>query len=177
MGCGEFTADIIRPGAMSCTEDSCICSVWRERRKSPDFQKGCSGRPALLLALSVMPRYLFLDETFDGLDIAKRQMLTKILKNYTSRRNALVIVTSHYLNELEHIADEIGMIDGDRLIVPDTRGGSLESYFLEKSEVDEDEIERLFDGEVPGIFEKKRDEKDGAFSRSKNKRRQKKRRK
>ena len=40
--------------------------------------------------------------------------------------------------------------------VPDTRGGSLESYFLEKSEVDEDEIERLFDGEVPGIFEKEK---------------------
>ena len=124
--------------------------------KIAGFSKGMQRQTSLLLALSVMPRYLFLDETFDGLDIAKRQMLTKILKNYTSRRNALVIVTSHYLNELEHIADEIGMIDGDRLIVPDTRGGSLESYFLEKSEVDEDEIERLFDEEVPGIFEKEK---------------------
>ena len=124
--------------------------------KIAGFSKGMQRQTGLLLALSVMPRYLFLDETFDGLDLAKRQMLTKILKNYTSRRNALVIVTSHYLNELEHIADEIGMIDGDRLIVPDTRGGSLESYFLEKSEVDEDEIERLFDGEVPGIFEKEK---------------------
>ena len=96
--------------------------------KIAGFSKGMQRQTGLLLALSVMPRYLFLDETFDGLDIAKRQMLTKILKNYTSRRNALVIVTSHYLNELEHIADEIGMIDGDR----------------------------LFDGEVPGIFEKEK---------------------
>jgi len=71
-------------------------------------------------------------------------MLTKILKNYTVQKNALVIVTSHYLSELEHIADEIGMIDEDRLIVPDTEGRSLENYFLERSEVDEDEIERLF---------------------------------
>ena len=51
-----------------------------ERRKSPDFQKGMQRQTGLLLALSVMPRYLFLDETFDGLDIAKRQMLTKILE-------------------------------------------------------------------------------------------------
>ena len=121
----------------------------------------------LLLALSVMPRYLFLDETFDGLDIAKRQMLTKILKNYTSRRNALVIVTSHYLNELEHIADEIGMIDGDRLIVPDTRGGSLESYFLEKARWMKMKSNVSSTEKFRG-FSKKKDEKDGA-SRSKNK--------
>ena len=76
---------------------------------------------------------------------SKRIMLTKILKKYAAEKNALVIVTSHYLKELEHIADEIGMIDGERLIVPDTEGKSLESYFLEKSEVDEDEIEHLFD--------------------------------
>ncbi len=100
--------------------------------KIAGFSKGMQRQTGLLLALSVMPRYLFLDETFDGLDIAKRQMLTKILKNYTSRRNALVIVTSHYLNELEHIADEIGMIDGDRLIVPDTHEDRWKAIFSKK---------------------------------------------
>lgn len=115
------------------------------RGKIAGFSKGMQRQTGLLLALSVMPQYLFLDETFDGLDVAKRIMLTKILKKYAAEKNALVIVTSHYLKELEHIADEIGMIDGERLIVPDTEGKSLESYFLEKSEVDEDEIEHLFD--------------------------------
>ncbi len=110
------------------------------------FSKGMQRQTGLLLALSVMPKYLFLDETFDGLDMAKRNMLARILKNYIAEKNALVIVTSHYLKELEHIADEVGMIDGERLIAPDTEGKSLESYFLEKSEVDEDEIEGLFGG-------------------------------
>lgn len=113
--------------------------------KIAGFSKGMQRQTGLLLALSVMPQYLFLDETFDGLDIAKRRVLTKILKKYTAEKNALVIVTSHYLTELEHVADEVGMIDGEHLIIPDICGKSLESYFLEKSEVDEDEIERLFD--------------------------------
>ena len=139
--------------------------------KIAGFSKGMQRQTGLLLALSVMPRYLFLDETFDGLDIAKRQMLTKILKNYTSRRNALAIVTSHYLNELEHIADEIGMIDGDRLYrsrYPRRIAGKLfyskkARWMKMKSNVSSTEKSR-------GFSKKKRDEKDGAaFSRSENK--------
>lgn len=115
------------------------------KEKIAGFSKGMQRQTGLLLALSVMPKYLFLDETFDGLDIAKRSLLTKILRRYASQRRATVIVTSHYLNELEHIVDEVGMIEGETLVIPETGDLSLEQYFLGKNEADENEIEHLFE--------------------------------
>ena len=75
----------------------------------------------------------------------ERSLLTKILRRYASQRQATVIVTSHYLNELEHIVDEVGMIEGETLVIPETGDLSLEQYFLGKNEADENEIEHLFE--------------------------------
>lgn len=108
------------------------------------FSKGMQRQAGLILALSVAPAYLFLDETFDGLDYVRRKMLADILRLYTERRNACVIVTSHYLSELARFTDSLALIEDGRLIVPQTGDKSLEEYFMEHTEVKQDEISRLF---------------------------------
>lgn len=112
--------------------------------KIAGFSKGMQRQTGLLLALATMPKYLFLDETFDGLDIAKRKLLAEILKKYVSKQQAIVIVTSHYLNELEGITDSVGMIDNHSFMVAKTEGTSLEEYFLCKKEAVSYEIDDLF---------------------------------
>ncbi len=109
------------------------------------FSKGMQRQTGLLLALSTMPRHLFLDETFDGLDPSKRSMLAQILRKYADEKQTMILVTSHYLNELEHIVEDAGMIEGDRLVHVDLQGQSLEEYFLAKGGSVSDEIEQLFD--------------------------------
>ena len=108
------------------------------------FSKGMQRQAGLILALSTAPEYLFLDETFDGLDFVRRRMLAEILRSFTEKRNACVIVTSHYLNELEKFADSLALIEDGRMIIPDTGGATLEEYFMAHTEVREDEIESLF---------------------------------
>ena len=108
------------------------------------FSKGMQRQAGLILALSTAPEYLFLDETFDGLDFVRRRMLAAILRSFTEKRNACVIVTSHYLNELEKFADSLALIEDGRMIVPDTGGATLEEYFMAHTEVREDEIDTLF---------------------------------
>lgn len=108
------------------------------------FSKGMQRQAGLILALSTSPEYLFLDETFDGLDFVRRRMLAAILRRFTEKRNACVIVTSHYLNELEKFVDSLSLIEDGRLMIPDTSGASLEEYFISHTEVHEDEIESLF---------------------------------
>lgn len=108
------------------------------------FSKGMQRQTGLLLALSTQPDNLFLDETFDGLDVTKRKMLAEILRQYAEKRQAVIIVTSHYLNELEAIVDEIGMIEDVKLVTPDAVKGGLQEYFLEKGAVDRDAIAELF---------------------------------
>ncbi len=108
------------------------------------FSKGMQRQTGLLLALATQPRYLFLDETFDGLDVTKRKILAEILRQYADKKQAVIIVTSHYLNELETVVDEVGMIEDVNLITPDTKQGGLQDYFLEKGAVDRNAIAELF---------------------------------
>ena len=108
------------------------------------FSKGMQRQAGLILALSTAPEYLFLDETFDGLDFVRRRMLAAILRRFTEKRDACVIVTSHYLNELERFADSLALIEDGRMLMPDTGEASLEEYFMAHTEVREDEIETLF---------------------------------
>ena len=114
------------------------------KAKIAAMSKGMQRQAGLILALSTAPEYLFLDETFDGLDFVRRRMLAAILRRFTEKRNACVIVTSHYLNELEKFADSLALIEDGRMIIPDTGGVTLEEYFMAHTEVRADEIDTLF---------------------------------
>ena len=115
-----------------------------ETARIAGFSKGMQRQTGLILAVSTAPRFLFLDETFDGLDVVRRELLSKILRIYAETRNALIIVTSHYLNELEKLADSVFLIEDGVLSIPDTEGKSLESYFTEGMEVSDEKIRSIF---------------------------------
>ena len=112
------------------------------------FSKGMQRQTGLILAVSTAPRFLFLDETFDGLDVVRRVLLSKILRFYADIRKALIIVTSHYLNELEKMVDEVFLIEDGVLTSPQTDGKSLEKYFTEGMEEYDEKIRNIFSGSV-----------------------------
>ena len=85
------------------------CSVFPidPNAKIINMSKGMQRQAALILALSTCPRYLFLDEIFDGLDPVVRQLLKKILIGHVAEHNMTVIIASHNLRELEDLCDRI----------------------------------------------------------------------
>lgn len=74
------------------------------------FSKGMQRQAGMVLALAVHPHTLLLDEAFDGLDLAKRSLLARILREYVREKRAVVIVASHNLRELENLVDHLGVI-------------------------------------------------------------------
>ncbi len=84
-------------------------------QKIEGFSKGMQRQAGILLALSAMPRYLLMDEAFDGLDLSKRNLLNRLLRKYLEVKKAIIIVSSHNLKELEGIADSVGIIRDKRL--------------------------------------------------------------
>lgn len=86
-----------------------FCSIFPIRRdaKIINMSKGMQRQAALILALSTCPKYLFLDEIFDGLDPVVRHLLKKILIEQVSEHNMTVIIASHNLRELEDLCDRI----------------------------------------------------------------------
>ncbi len=79
------------------------------------YSKGMQQQAGLLLALSTRPQYILLDEAFDGLDLAKRNLMTKLLRLYVQEKNAIAVLASHNLREMEDTVDSIGMIKDHRL--------------------------------------------------------------
>ena len=60
-----------------------------------NFSKGMKRQAAIILALSTRAKYMFFDETFDGLDPVMRNLVKKLICNDVAEYNATVIVTSH----------------------------------------------------------------------------------
>ncbi|MDR1778187.1 MAG: ABC transporter ATP-binding protein [Clostridiales Family XIII bacterium] len=119
-------------------------------QKISSFSKGMRRQAGILLAFSATPKYLFLDEIFDGLDLAMRRVMRTLLAAYVRTRQATAVVTSHNLRELEDGIDKIVMIRQNRLTyegpVADIREahGTLEAYFLGEREVDESAFSGVF---------------------------------
>ncbi len=74
------------------------------------FSKGMKRQAATILALSCKTEYLFLDETFDGLDPIMRNLVKKILYADVAERNATAVITSHSLRELEDTCDQLALL-------------------------------------------------------------------
>jgi len=80
------------------------------RRKISTFSKGMKRQCALILAIATNAKYMFFDETFDGVDPVVRTVLKKILANHLEEKKSTIILTSHNLRELEDIADNLGLL-------------------------------------------------------------------
>ncbi len=74
------------------------------------FSKGMKRQAAIILALAVQPKYLMLDETFDGVDPVKRALVKKAIYEDITARGASAIISSHSLRELEDTCDQLAML-------------------------------------------------------------------
>ena len=81
------------------------------------FSKGMKRQVAIALAISSGASYILCDEIFDGLDVVIRERIQLLLRNTITRKKATVIVASHDLNELESIADSIGIIHAGGILL------------------------------------------------------------
>ena len=74
------------------------------------FSKGMKRQASTILALSAMPKYLFFDETFDGLDPVMRNLVKQVIYNDVIERKTTTIITSHSLRELEDTCDQLALL-------------------------------------------------------------------
>ena len=87
------------------------------KKKVNTFSKGMRRQVSLILALSCRPKYLLLDEAFDGLDPVIRGAVRKILADQVSERGMTVVIASHNLRELEDICDFLGLLHNGKVLL------------------------------------------------------------
>ena len=80
------------------------------KEKISTFSKGMKRQSALACALSTRAKYMFFDETFDGLDPIKRNDIKAILKQIAHGDGTTIVLTSHNLKEVEDVCDDMGIL-------------------------------------------------------------------
>ena len=82
-----------------------------EKKPIRNFSKGMRRQLYIAIALSVKPKYLLLDEAFDGLDPLARLTFKKVINTAAEENGTSVLISSHSLRELEDFCDSYALID------------------------------------------------------------------
>jgi len=95
-------------------------SLWDKKdEKIMRLSGGMKRRVLIGKALAHEPRILFLDEPTAGVDVALRKDMWQIVRDLRST-GVTIILTTHYIDEAEEMADRIGVINkGEMILVED----------------------------------------------------------
>ena len=92
-------------------------NLWDKRNAQIQTLSGGMKRRVLIAkALSHEPKILFLDEPSAGVDVELRKDMWNLIKDLR-KQGVTVILTTHYIEEAEEIADRVGIINKGELIV------------------------------------------------------------
>ena len=104
-------------------------------KKASKLSGGYKRRLSIAMSLISDPKVLFLDEPTLGLDVIARSKLWEIIKSLKSK--ITIILTTHYMEEAEELADRIAIMKSGQLLAIDT----LENL---KKTTNKDSLEKIF---------------------------------
>jgi ABC-2 type transport system ATP-binding protein len=84
------------------------------------YSGGMKRRLELVRGLMTEPKVLFLDEPTTGLDPQNRASIWKYIRNLKENSNLTLLLTTHYMEEAEELADSVGIIDHGQIVVEGT---------------------------------------------------------
>lgn len=110
------------------------------------FSKGMQRQAEVILALSTMPKYMLLDEVFDGIDPHKRNLCKKIFLEYMAETGCSIIMSSHNLQEISDLCDHVALINGKKLAMNVSVDDASNAYVKYRLIFDRDIDKSIFDG-------------------------------
>ena len=112
----EFFANIYNNNDLDTINDIIetfnLNEVLNQRAKT--LSGGYKRRLSIAIALISKPKILFLDEPTLGLDVFARRELWGIIKKL--KKNITIILTSHYLEEIENLCDRVAILSNGKLL-------------------------------------------------------------
>ena len=122
------------------------------------YSGGMQRKLDVALGLLHRPKVLFLDEPTTGLDPETRTGLWALIGQLSADESMAVLLTTHYLDEADRLADRLAIVDSGRVVAegaPDTLKGELrgDAVHLELRGVPAEQVVRDVLGALPGLRE------------------------
>jgi len=96
-------------------------SLWDKKdNKLRELSGGMKRRVLIAKALSHEPKVLFLDEPTASVDVELRKDMWEVIKRL-KKEGVTIILTTHYIEEAEEIADRVGIINNGKIILVDEK--------------------------------------------------------
>ncbi len=86
----------------------------------------------LASSLIYSPEVLFLDEPTIGLDVTTQQNIREFLKKYNKEKKTTIILTSHYMDDIEELCSRVIMINKGKIIFDGDMNQLINSYVKDK---------------------------------------------
>ncbi|MFF3841224.1 ABC transporter ATP-binding protein [Streptomyces sp. NPDC001930] len=92
-------------------------------RRTPALSGGQRRRLDLAMGLTHRPEILFLDEPTTGLDPGSRADLWALVRRLRDEHGTTVVLTTHYLDEADSLADRLVVVDRGTVVAEDSPAG------------------------------------------------------
>ncbi|MBB5842199.1 ABC-2 type transport system ATP-binding protein [Conyzicola lurida] len=118
------------------------------RRQTGSLSGGQKRRLSVALAFVGRPRLVLLDEPTTGLDVDARHTLWEAIRRQHDA-GATVVITSHYLEEIEALADRVVVIDHGRVLEDDSLATVIARVSLRQVTLESDRLDLIEN--LPGV--------------------------
>lgn len=82
----------------------------------------------LVAALLYAPKVIFLDEPTIGLDVVSQKRIREFLKTFQQREGSTIVLTSHYMQDIQELCERVIIIDGGQVIFDDRLDALVARY-------------------------------------------------
>ncbi len=110
-------------------------------KQAHTFSGGLKRRLNIAIGLLNSPKILYLDEPTVGIDPQSRKYILNVIKKINEKENTTIIYTSHYMEEVEYLCDEIAILDKSKIILQEKKEKLLQKNSLIKIKLLDEEIE------------------------------------
>lgn len=110
------------------------------------YSGGMKRRLNLAIGLLNEPEILYLDEPTVGVDTQSRNYILETIRKINRERKTTIIYTSHYMDEIQQVSDDIAVIDEGRIILHDEKQAVLtraDAAMISVGEMGKDAAESL----------------------------------
>ncbi|MEO8529703.1 MAG: ABC transporter ATP-binding protein [Deltaproteobacteria bacterium] len=103
-------------------------SLWDKKdAKTLELSGGMKRRVLIAKALSHGPKVLFLDEPTAGVDVGLRREMWAVVRELRAA-GTTIILTTHYIEEAEEMADRVGVINNGKLLLVEDKTTLMERF-------------------------------------------------